>query len=119
MLPNFQARLAQEIIRAINTDKRFASLSGLTEHIDFLEEHEHGSGKVFGANCRAWVGGNNSCRFEFALVLIDRFNIILINYIQHLGSLIGSLKSTVVEISREKYTGQVPDWTTSNAVTTA
>ncbi|RHZ86233.1 hypothetical protein Glove_53g15 [Diversispora epigaea] len=88
LLPNFQARLAQEILRAIHTDKRFASLRGLADHIDFLEEH--GSGKVFGANCRAWIG----------------------------GSLIGSLKSTVVEITREKYSGQVPDWTTSNTITT-
>ncbi|CAG8452696.1 7408_t:CDS:2 [Diversispora eburnea] len=88
LLPNFQSRLAQEILRAINTDKRFTSLRGLAEHIDFLEEH--GSGKVFGANCRAWIG----------------------------GSLIGSLKSTVVEITREKYSGQVPDWTTSNTITT-
>ncbi|CAG8446206.1 3527_t:CDS:2 [Acaulospora colombiana] len=87
LLPNFQSRFAQELLRALHTDKRFSSLSGLRHHISFLEEK--GSGKMFVANCRAWVG----------------------------GSLIGSLKSTVVEISREKYTGQVPDWTTSNLTT--
>ncbi|RGB33416.1 actin family [Rhizophagus diaphanus] len=84
LLPNFQSRFGQELLRALHTDRRFKSLSGLADHIEFLEDS--GSGKVFVANCRAWVG----------------------------GSLIGSLKSTVVEITREKYTGQVPDWTTAN-----
>jgi len=84
LLPNFQSRFGQELLRALHTDRRFKSLSGLADHIEFLEDS--GSGKVFVANCRAWVG----------------------------GSLIGSLKSTVVEISKDKYTGQVPDWTTAN-----
>ncbi|CAG8471462.1 7505_t:CDS:2 [Ambispora leptoticha] len=84
LLPNFQTRLYQEIILALNTDRRFKNLNGLRDHIAFLEEKS--SGKVFVANCRAWVG----------------------------GSLIGSLKSTVVEIAREKYSGKVPDWTTES-----
>ncbi|KAG9295204.1 hypothetical protein G9A89_006185 [Geosiphon pyriformis] len=84
LLPNFQPRLHQEILRALHTDGRFRTLSGLREHIAYLEDK--GSGKVFVANSRAWVG----------------------------GSLIGSLKSTVVEIAREKYSGKVPDWTTEN-----
>ncbi|CAG8826991.1 27763_t:CDS:2, partial [Gigaspora margarita] len=84
LLPNFQQRFAQEVLRALNKDRRFKPLSGLADHFEFLEDN--GSGKVFVANCRAWVG----------------------------GSLIGSLKSTVVEITREKYTGEVPDWTTPN-----
>ncbi|RIB08693.1 hypothetical protein C2G38_1982447 [Gigaspora rosea] len=82
LLPNFQQRFAQEVLRALNKDRRFKPLSGLADHFEFLEDN----GKIFVANCRAWVG----------------------------GSLIGSLKSTVVEITREKYTGEVPDWTTPN-----
>ncbi|CAG8433384.1 8109_t:CDS:10 [Ambispora gerdemannii] len=84
LLPNFQPRLHQEILRALSTDNRFQNLNGLNNHIAFLEEKSNG--KVFVANCRAWVG----------------------------GSLIGSLKSTVVEITREKYSGKVPDWTTES-----
>ncbi|CAH1763850.1 15120_t:CDS:2 [Entrophospora sp. SA101] len=53
LLPNFQSRFAQEILRALHTDKRFSSLSGLVDHIDFLEDN--GSGKVFVSNCRAWL----------------------------------------------------------------
>ncbi|CAI2163264.1 6545_t:CDS:2 [Funneliformis geosporum] len=84
LLPNFQSRFGHELLRTLNTDRRFKSLSKLVGHIGFLEDT--GSGKVFVANCRTWVG----------------------------GSLIGSLKSTVIEISREKFNGQVPDWTTAN-----
>ncbi|CAG8620704.1 6589_t:CDS:2, partial [Paraglomus occultum] len=84
LLPNFQVRLSQEMLRALRVDKRFASISGLADHIGFLEES--GSGKVFVANCRAWVG----------------------------GSLIGSLKSTTAELTREKFEGQVPDWSLGN-----
>ncbi|CAG8508265.1 3806_t:CDS:2 [Racocetra fulgida] len=111
-------RFAQEVLRALNKDRRFKPLSGLADHFEFLEDN--GSGKVFVANCRAWVGGKV---FQTNL----RLNVILLLIIKHLltefydtsGSLIGSLKSTVVEITREKYTGQVPDWTTSDTLSAA
>ncbi|CAG8652056.1 13052_t:CDS:2 [Racocetra persica] len=118
LLPNFQQRFAQEVLRALNKDRRFKPLSGLADHFEFLEDN--GSGKVFVANCRAWVGGKvfqTNLRLNVMLLLIIKH--LLTEFYDTSGSLIGSLKSTVVEITREKYTGQVPDWTTSDTLSAA
>ncbi|CAG8653621.1 16303_t:CDS:2 [Cetraspora pellucida] len=119
LLPNFQQRFAQEVLRALNKDRKFKPLSGLADHFEFLEDN--GSGKVFVANCRAWVGGN-------VFQINSRLNVtytftynkcVTYRIYDNSGSLIGSLKSTVVEITREKYMGQVPDWTTSDTLSAA
>ncbi|RKP10767.1 actin family [Thamnocephalis sphaerospora] len=80
MLPNFQARFHQECIRMASTHPRYRPLQSLMDRMRFLSGGERG--RIFPANCRAWIG----------------------------GSLVGVLKASGPEITKEKFTGVVPDW---------
>ncbi|KAI8050611.1 actin-domain-containing protein [Syncephalis plumigaleata] len=83
MLPNLQARLHQECIRTAGEHPRYRVLQRLVDKMRFLSGGERG--RVFPANCRTWIG----------------------------GSLVGAIKSAGPEITKEKFNGQVPDWTSS------
>ncbi|ORY02870.1 actin-domain-containing protein [Basidiobolus meristosporus CBS 931.73] len=54
MLPNFQPRLHQEIVRALQDLPKYKTLAGLAERLRFLDEK---SGRIFPSNTRGWVGG--------------------------------------------------------------
>ncbi|KAG0164775.1 hypothetical protein DFQ28_009841 [Apophysomyces sp. BC1034] len=88
LLPGFQARLKQELLRLIRNPgsfekKKYEALLQLHKSIRFLDSpEEKGAGRIFMNNVRGWIG----------------------------GSLMGSLKLSGEEISREKFSGTVSDW---------
>ncbi|KAF9174548.1 hypothetical protein BGX21_010124 [Mortierella sp. AD011] len=141
-LPNLQSRLLQEIKRSLQMNPRWKTLSGLADSARFLDDltdedkasismsvgfptsgrstsHQpimdadsepvpapsvrdkdkkggpkekkayQSSGKVFMPNCRSWIG----------------------------GSLVGSIKASGPEITRENFNGTVPDWSTASLAT--
>jgi actin-related protein 10 len=55
MLPNLQSRLHQECIRLVNSVPRYQPLQTLMDRMIFLTGGERG--RIFPANCRAWIGG--------------------------------------------------------------
>ncbi|KAL0084081.1 hypothetical protein F4703DRAFT_1858354 [Phycomyces blakesleeanus] len=90
LLPGFHARLKQELLQIMKAPteserKRYSSLLQLWESVKFIESPEE-SGRVFMNNVRGWIG----------------------------GSLMGSLKLSGEEMSREKFAGQVMDWSIGN-----
>ncbi|KAI8384487.1 actin family [Radiomyces spectabilis] len=88
LLPGFQSRLKQEFTRLMRspTDyekRKYSSLLRLHKFIRFMHNSEEtGVKSVFVNNQRGWIG----------------------------ASLMSSLKISGEEISREKYTGTVTDW---------
>ncbi|KAI8147018.1 actin family [Fennellomyces sp. T-0311] len=81
MIPGFQDRLLREIYTSIQTNAKYKRIGGLEEYIGLMTDR--GSGRIFSASCRTWIG----------------------------GSLVGTLKMAGATIPREKFNGTVPDWT--------
>ncbi|KAI8880770.1 actin-like ATPase domain-containing protein [Backusella circina FSU 941] len=92
LLPGFQSRLKQELLHIMRDPaeyekRRYASLLRLQKSIHFIDNaEEHGAGRVFMNNMRGWIG----------------------------GSLVGCLKISGEEITKEKFTGSVTDWSVGN-----
>lgn len=92
LLPGFQSRLKQELLRVMRDPsdyekRRYGSLLRLHKSINFIDNpEEKGAGKIFMNNVRGWIG----------------------------GSLVGSLKLSGEEITKEKFSGGVTDWSIGN-----
>ncbi|KAI9276430.1 hypothetical protein BY458DRAFT_433740 [Sporodiniella umbellata] len=92
LIPGFQSRLKQELLRSMRDpnerEKRhYKSLLKLHKSIGFLDNSEEkGAGRIFMNNVRGWIG----------------------------GSLVGSLKLSGEEITKEKFVGNVTDWSIGN-----
>ncbi|CAO3608559.1 unnamed protein product [Mucor hiemalis] len=92
LLPGFQSRLKQELLRVMRDPseyekRRYGSLLRLHKSINFIDNpEEKGAGRIFMNNVRGWIG----------------------------GSLVGSLKLSGEEITKEKFSGGVTDWSIGN-----
>ncbi|CEI96780.1 hypothetical protein RMCBS344292_10934 [Rhizopus microsporus] len=88
LIPGFQSRIKQELLRIMRDPteyekKKYNSLLKLHKSIQFLDNpEEKGAGRIFMNNVRGWIG----------------------------GSLMGSMKLSGEEITKEKFTGNVTDW---------
>lgn len=111
LLPGFQSRLKQELLRVMRDPsdyekRRYGSLLRLHKSINFIDNpEEKGAGKIFMNNVRGWIGGT-------------LYNILYCHTHQYLygliGSLVGSLKLSGEEITKEKFSGGVTDWSIGN-----
>lgn len=92
LLPGFQTRIENELGRMMKEPveyekRRFGQLCRLYPSIKFIENpEEKGAGRIFMNNVRGWIG----------------------------GSLVGSLKLSGEEITKEKFSGVVTDWSIGN-----
>ncbi|KAI8968501.1 hypothetical protein BDF20DRAFT_828063 [Mycotypha africana] len=91
-IPGLRLRLKRELLRVMRNPtnyekKRYASLLQLSESVGFIDDsNEKGAGQIFMGNIRGWIG----------------------------GSLVGSIKISGEEITKEKFTGNVADWSIGN-----
>ncbi|KAI8390352.1 hypothetical protein BD560DRAFT_319533 [Blakeslea trispora] len=92
LLPGIQARMKQELLRIMRDPldyekRKYGSLLRLHKSIEFIDNpEEKGAGRIFMNNVRGWVG----------------------------GSLVGSLKISGDELAKEKFVGNVSDWSIGN-----
>ncbi|KAJ1975592.1 hypothetical protein H4R34_004278 [Dimargaris verticillata] len=81
MLPNFKDRLHLELQQHILHQPRYQAMAQLCDKFAFLDAHANG--QLFAPHHRIWLG----------------------------GSLMGALRCPGPEVSRDDFSGQVPDWT--------
>lgn len=92
LIPGFQSRIKQELLRIMADPvdyekRRYAPLLRLNKSIKFIDNPEDkGAGRIFMNNVRGWIG----------------------------GSLVGSLKLSGEELTKEKFSGSVTDWSIGN-----
>ncbi|CAO0796179.1 unnamed protein product [Mucor circinelloides] len=92
LLPGFQSRMKQELLRIMRDPldyekRRYGALLRLHKSVKFIDNpEEKGAGRIFMNNVRGWIG----------------------------GSLVGSLKLSGEEITKEKFSGNVTDWSIGN-----
>ncbi|KAI7889452.1 uncharacterized protein EV154DRAFT_538884 [Mucor mucedo] len=92
LLPGFQSRVKEELLRIMKDPvdfekRRYGPLLRLHKSIKFIDNPEDkGAGRIFMNNVRGWIG----------------------------GSLVGSLKLSGEEITKEKFSGSVTDWSIGN-----
>ena len=100
MLPGFQDRLTEQILRAVEDFPKYQRLRRMAPRLRFLRS-------VFMGNTAAWVGGENLLGY-----LVDRKGDT--NFLST-GSLLGALKTVGgKEIQRDNYLrdGTIHDWAT-------